>query len=472
VRRAQDLAKESFKDERGSVPKWLLDLTYDQWRDIRFRTDRSLWLDKKQRFTVQFFHPGLYYDHTVMINVVDAGGVHPVPFSPNQFDYGKNDFASRVPQTLGYAGFRVHYPINKPDYRDEVIVFLGASYFRAVSKDLGFGLSARGLAVDTAVSSGEEFPFFREFWLVRPSADASHMTILALLDSRRITGAYRFVVRPGDETVVEVQSRLFPRKDISKLGIAPLTSMFFHGENTKREIDDFRPEVHDSDGLLVYSESGEWLWRPLDNPQKLEVNSFRTPALRGFGLIQRDRDFGSYQDLETRPDLRPSTWVAPHGDWGPGRVELVAIPTKTDGNDNIVAYWVPDQQPKLGTPFDFAYTLTWYGDDASRPPHGRVTATRRDAGNREGAQRFVIDFGGKALEALPADQILRGDITIASGEETAEILDQNVIKNPVTGGWRLTFQIRPKSSGPIELRAFLDKGNETLTETWSYSLHP
>src|SRR2546423_4293838 len=243
--KAKELAKEPFKDVRGTVPKWLIDLNYDQWRDIRFRPEKSLWQDvKQQRFAVQFFHPGLFYDRVIGINVVDGHGVHQVPFSPSQFDYGKNDFASRVPQTLGYAGFRVHYPINRSDYRDEVIVFVGGSYFRAVGKDLGFGLSARGLAVDTALPAGEEFPYFREVWLVRPAADATELIIYALLDSPRIAGAYRFVVKPGEETEVEVQSRLFPRMEIAKHGIGPLTSMFFHGENPLRQFVGFRSEGH------------------------------------------------------------------------------------------------------------------------------------------------------------------------------------------------------------------------------------
>jgi len=162
----------------------------------------------------------------------------------------------------------------------------------------------------------------------------------------------------------------------------------------------------------------------------------------------------------------------PHGDWGTGHVELIEIPTKSDANDNVVAYWVPDQQPKLGEPFDFGYTLHWYGDDPKIPPHGSVTATRRDSGEREDMRRFVIDFGGKDLAAVPGDQILRGDVTIASGEDAAEIVDQHLVKNPITGGWRLTFRLRPKTSGAIDLRAYLDKSSETLTETWSYLLQP
>jgi glucans biosynthesis protein len=472
---ADKLAKSPYEDDKGSVPKWLADLSYDQWRDIRFRTDKALWSDiAKQRFTVQFFHPGLFYDRVVKINVVESkGAVRPVAFSPSFFDYGKNDFASRVPQTLGYAGFRVHYPMNKSDYRDEVIVFLGGSYFRAVAKDLGFGLSARGLAIDTALQSGEEFPHFKEFWLVRPQADASELVIYALLDSKSMTGAYRFVVKPGEQTLVSVQSRLYARNEVQKLGLAPLTSMLFHGENTVRKFDDFRPEVHDSDGALLWFQSGEWMWRPLDNPDTLRVSGFHMPHPKGFGLLQRDRDFDHYQELETHSEERPSAWVVPQGEWGVGQFEVVEIPTKNEVNDNIVSFWAPEKKPVPGEPAAYDYDVYWYRDDKDRPPGGRAVATRRDRGTVDGGYRFIVDFEGLRLKALSAETVVRGVITVGGGTEIGEeLVDQHVVKNTITGGWRLGFQVRPKDNRPVELRAFLQKGDETLTETWSYTLHP
>lgn len=470
--RARALANESYRDPRGEVPAWLTQISYDQWRDIRFRPDRALWRDTKLPFQIQFFHPGLYYDRTVAISVVDDQGQHPVTFTPNDFDYGRNDFASRVPQNLGFAGFRVHAPIKKKQYFDEVIVFLGASYFRAVGRDEVFGLSARGLAIDTALPSGEEFPWFREFWIVKPKPGDRELTVYALLDSPSVAGAYQFVIRPGTQTAVRVDARLIARSAVKKLGIAPLTSMFLHGENSLRPVEDFRPEVHDSDGLLVNFSSGEWLWRPLENPRTLRVSELRASDIRGYGLIQRDRAFEHYQDLETHREQRPSAWIVPRGEWGEGRVELVEIPTKSDTNDNIVTYWVPSAPLAPGELVFWTYTIYWYGDAPDVSPGGRVVATRRDRGVAEGAYRFVIDFAGKKLESLPADTVLRGVVTVASGEDSAELLDQQVVKNPVTGGWRLTFQMRPLRNEPIELRAFLDQAGSSLTETWSGAIVP
>jgi glucans biosynthesis protein len=471
--RAERLAKEPFQDPRGRVPDSLLKITYDQWRDIRFRPEHALWRQERLPFTVQFFHPGLFYDRPVTISVVDSAGVHHLDFSPTSFDYGKTQLGSRVPQDLGYAGFRIHYPIKTPTYHDEVIVFLGASYFRAVGQRLGFGASARGLAIDTALASGEEFPYFREFWLLRPAPQATEIEVLALLDSESLAGAYRFVVRPGEQTIVDVEARLYRRRDVARLGIAPLTSMFFFGENTLRRFDNFRPEVHDSDGLLLASDTGEWLWRPLDNPAALRESGFRLIDPLGFGLVQRDRDFDHYQDLETRPEFRPSVWIVPKGKWGAGRVGLVEIPTDMDTNDNIVAFWVPDELPPREAPVSFSYRMYWYEGDARRPPGGRTVATRRDHGPAGDGHRFVVDFAGKQLARLPADSVLRAVITVdGRADDPTLIVDQQVQKNPVTGGWRLAFQVQPQGDHPMDLRAFLQHKDEALTETWSYIIEP
>ena len=469
--RAEILAREPYKDPGEAVPEWLRKISYDQWRDIRYRPDRALWRERRSPFQVQFFHPGLYYDRTVTVNVVEADGLRQVPFSPSYFDYGKNGFASRVPQDLGYAGFRLHYPLKTESYFDEVIVFLGAAYFRAVGRDEVFGVSARGLAVDTALRSGEEFPYFKEFWLVAPAPDAKDMLVYALLDSPRLTGAYRFVIRPGGQTIVTVDAQLFLRSEVQKLGLAPITSMFFFGENSRHRFDDFRPEVHDSDGLLLHLQTGEWLWRPLDNPRALHVSAFKMDNPKGFGLLQRDRDFDHYQDLETRAEMRPSSWIQPLGDWGAGRLELIEIPTDSEANDNITAFWVPETLPRPGQPLTFSYVMYWYGDDGRRPPAGRVVATRRDRGTFDGGYRFVVDFADANLKSLPAERVLRGVVSVVPGE-AGELLDQHVRKNTVSGTWRLVFQMRPKSDDPVELRAYLDKGGDTLTETWSYVVLP
>ncbi|TMG85040.1 MAG: glucan biosynthesis protein G [Betaproteobacteria bacterium] len=471
--RAQQLAAAPYRPQKVELPKDLQGIDYDHFRDIRFKPERALWRDAKLPFEVAFFHLGLYFDRPVRINELSGNTTHEIRFDPALFDYGANKFNPQRMNGLGFAGFRVHYPLNTPKYKDEVLVFLGASYFRALGKGQVYGISARGLAVDTGLASGEEFPNFVEFWLERPAPTASELTIYALLDSRRAAGAYRFVLRPGTETVVEVKVRLFVRENVSRLGMAPLTTMYFFGENQRSARDDYRPEVHDSDGLSIQSGTGEWIWRPLVNPKRLLVTSFALTNPVGFGVMQRDRDFSHYEDLEARYDLRPNAWVQPKGNWGPGRVELVQIPSPDETNDNIVAYWVPDAPPPPKTPLDLEYRLLWQKDPAMRPPSSWVTQTRRGRGytrNDDGSLGLVIDFDGPALRKLPADAEVEGIVTVDSNAEVREVITH---RNDATGGWRLALRFaRIDAAKPLELRAYLRTRTSTLSETWSYVLPP
>jgi glucans biosynthesis protein len=461
-KRAQQLAAKSYKAPESGIPTALGKIDYDAYRDIRFRPERALW-HGKHPFEVQFFHQGFLFQQAVRINVIDAQGVRPLKFDPTSFSYGRNAFDPKDLRKLGYAGFRIHYPLHRADYKDEVAVFLGASYLRGVGRNQGYGLSARGLAVDTGLPSGEEFPTFREFWLEWPAPGASELVVLALLDSRRVTGAYRFVIRPGDATVMDVRARLFLRGEVGKLGLAPLTSMYYFGENQPAAHEDYRPEVHDSDGLLVASGTGEWLWRPLVNPKRLLVTSFAQQAPRGFGLLQRDRAFARYEDLESRFERRPSAWIEPLGDWGPGRVELVQIPTGDEFNDNIVAFWVPARAPARGAPVEIAYRLSWQLGDVG--PLGRVVQTRRGAAGDD-VTRFIVDFAGGALDKLPRDASAALEAWCGAG---GELLEHRAYRNEATGGWRAVLHVRRKEKDePLELRALLRGPDGPVSETWSY----
>jgi len=471
--RAKQLAAAAYKEPETRLPAELDKLGYDEYRDIRFKPARSVWRAERLAFELAFFHEGIFYKHPVRINEVSSEGVHEIKFNPDLFDYGANKIDPGAMRNLGFAGFRVHYPINSPKYKDEVLAFLGASYFRALGKDQLYGLSARGLAVDTGLASGEEFARFVEFWIERPTANASVLTIYALLDSRRMSGAYRLELKPGVETVVDVKARLFLRENVTKLGLAPLTSMYFFGENQRSSRDDYRPEVHDSDGLSIHSGTGEWIWRPLVNPKRLLVTSFSLTNPLGFGLMQRDRDFEHYEDLEARYDLRPSGWVEPKGPWGAGHVELVQIPNPDETNDNVVAYWVPDVSPTLKQPYDYEYRIHWQSDPGARPLLSWVAQTRRGRGyarNQDGSIGFVIDFDGPALRKLSADAKVEA---VVSAEGNAEVLEVVAHRNGVTGGRRVALRLRRQDENkPVELHVYLRSNNNVLSETWSYILPP
>jgi glucans biosynthesis protein len=471
--RAEKLAGAAYQKPNTSLPKTIKSLTYDQYRDIRFKPERALWRNSKLPFEIMFFHRGHFYEDPVVIHEVSPEGDRVVNFDVDAFDYGKNRIDRDELRGLGFAGFRVHFPLNTPTYRDETLVFLGASYFRALGRGQRYGLSARGLAIDTAENSGEEFPRFIEYWIERPTATAKQLTIYALLDSPRATGAYRFVLKPGVTTVLDVDAKLYLRKNVAKLALAPLTSMFYFGANQRSSREDYRPRVHDSDGLSIHSSTQEWIWRPLVNPKRLLVTSFALNDPVGFGLMQRERSFSAFEDLEARYDLRPSAWVEPKTSWGPGRIELVLIPVPDETNDNVVAYWVPDKQPKPKEPLAYGYRVLWQKERENRPSSSWVRATRRGRGymkNADNSVEFHVDFEGPALSRLPASSTLN---VAASIDTNGEILERQATRNDVTGGWRAVVRFRRLDAAkPVELRANLVNGNETVSETWSYILPP
>jgi glucans biosynthesis protein len=466
--RAKLQAQGTYQSVSRKPPAELQALTYDQYRDIRFRPDHALWRAEHLPFEVMFFHLGKFQTESVRINEVTPQGARHIPYSSADFNYGKNKLSPQSWGDLGFAGFRVHYPLNGTDYKDELVVFLGASYFRALGAGLHYGLSARGLAIDTVGGQREEFPRFTEFWIVKPAPSAGTVTIYALLDSPRASGAYQFDVRPGAETVIDVRLRIFLRARVATLGIAPLTSMFAFGVNQPHRAD-FRPEVHDSDGLMVATGDGEWLWRPLLNPKQTLTTSFSMRKLRGFGLMQRARQFSDYEDSEAHYELRPSAWIEPLGSWGPGRVELVELNSPDETNDNIVAYWVPEQLPATGQPLDMTYRLHWQGSQQmQRPPGAWVTQTRIGRGFAELAddeQQFVVDFAGPSLDALPANAKVKAVVTAPSN---GQIVESNAYRVDATGAWRMTVRVKQlHPTEPTELRGFLQSDTNVLTETWS-----
>jgi glucans biosynthesis protein len=473
AKRAEKLALSAYQKPSAALPRTVKALNYDEYRDIRFRPDRALWRNAKLPFEIMFFHRGFFYEEPVAVHEITPEGERSIQFDPDAFDYGKNKVDPQELRGLGFAGFRVHFPVNTPTYKDEVLAFLGASYFRGLGRGQRFGLSARAVAIDTAESTGEEFPRFVEFWIQRPPATAKELTIYALLDSPRAAGAYRFVLRPGVTTVLDVDARLFLRRNVAKLGLAPLTSMFYFGPNQRSPHEDFRPRVHDSDGLSILTAAKEWIWRPLVNPKRLLVTSFALTNPRGFGLMQRERAFGDYEDLEARYDLRPSAWVELKGPWGPGRVELVQIPVPDETNDNVVAYWVPDWQPKPKEVLPYSYRVLWQKDQESRPPIGWVRETRRGRGyvkSRDASVMLHVDFEGPTLSRMPATATVDAALWV---DPNGQVLERHLTRNAVTGGWRFVVRLRRVDAGkPVELRAHLSSGNDVLSETWSYILPP
>lgn len=473
VKRAKSEASKSWKQPR-EIPRFMRELSYSQYQDIRFNPDKSVWKESGSNFQVMLVPPGLFYTRPVQIHVVDAKGVKTLPFDRKLFNFTDQELAKRIPPDLGYAGLKLTYPLKGANEQNQFLVFAGASYFRGVGRDNAWGISARGLAVDTGLPSGEDFPSFTEFWLLRPATDANVMVVYGLLDSPNVTGAYEFTVIPGNTLQVAVRATLFPRNAIKLAGIAPLTSMFFYGENTSRPRGEWRTQVHDSDGLLIHNGvSGEWLWRPLQNPKNLEMDYFATENIKGFGLIQRDDSFNDYHDLGAHYHERPSTWVEPAGEWGKGHVVLVQLPTPDETNDNIVAFWTPETPLKPKTAHVFSYKIFFGKNDVADEPVAQAVNTFVGDGNiigggqAKGAYRIIVDFRGGELDKLSPQSVVMSSVT---AQDDGEVIEHFVEYNPSVKGWRLSILAKPEKNKSLALRAFLKTDDKALTETWNYRL--
>jgi glucans biosynthesis protein len=466
---AEKLAEKPYRERKADLPAFFRDMTYDDYARIRFIPENSLWLGDNLPFIMQFFHPGGLHKKPVVLHEFSDTHVQRIPFLRTYFDYQDLNAPARIPGSLDYAGFRILSHINAPDRWDEDVSFLGASYFRALAKDQRYGISARGLAINSG--GAEEFPDFVSFWIGKPTGNATSVTIHALLDSPSVAGAYTFVMTPGVETIIDAHASLFFRATVSNLGLAPLTSMFWFGENSADHHGDFRQEVHDSDGLLVAPDAATRLWRPLTNPPQLRVTDFNAAAPVGFGVLQRDRIFRDYEDTEARYERRPSVWIEPSGGWPPGRVRLVELTAINEYNDNVVAFWSPLEQPAAGSQLEFAYRMHWTNEATFGGPPAWVRATRQTVQvERPKRTKYVIDFDGPGVTSLASDAAITAEVT--TGPQVA-ILDQRLFRNDIDGSWRLAVLLdAPAADTPQEIRARLVSEGKPISETWVSTWQP
>jgi glucans biosynthesis protein len=457
---ARELAAKAYRPPERALPGDLDGLSYDDYRNLRFDPSKAIWPGRGLPVEMQLFHRGFIFKDRVDIFTVSEGQARRLPYDPALFRFDNGVKTAGAKTDIGYSGFRLHGHLNAPDRLDEIAAFQGASYFRAIGKDQTYGASARGLAIKTGEAEGEEFPVFKAFWVEEPMKGVDSVVVHALLDSPSTSGALKIAIRPGEATLTTVELTLYPRVDIDKAGIGALTSMFLFGPNDRDGYDDFRPAVHDSHGLEIVSGRGDRLWRPLSNPSRLGVSVFSDANPRGFGLMQRQRAFHDYQDLEARYEKRPSVWVEPIGDWGEGAVHLVEIPVKEEIHDNIVAYWRPKQPLRKGSEYRYTYRLHWCWDGPVKPTLATVIGTR--VGGSANKRLFVIDFAGG--DSARSDAGLRAEVT-AGGKPVANPIVQI---NPETGGTRLVFMMTPEGASEVELRATLLAGDRRASETWLY----
>lgn len=471
---AQKLATKAFRPTPVPAPKLLDQISYDVYQKVRFRMADALYHGSGHGFPVAFFHLGRYARRPVAIYTVVDNQARAVRYSPALFDYDDTGLGDKVPDDLGFSGFRVMNTDGRPG---DWLAFQGASYFRSAGPLNQYGLSARGIAVDTAVvDKAEEFPRFTAFWLAEPPDQPDTIRIFALLDGPSITGAYRFDVRNDNPVQMDVHADLYQRADIEQLGIAPLTSMYWYSETNGRTGADWHPEIHDSDGLALWTGAGERLWRPLNNPPHVQTNTFADHNPKGFGLLQRDRNFDHYLDDGVYYDRRPSVWVQPVGNWGKGAVTLVEIPTHSETNDNIVAFWQPDSGTTRGASWGLDYKLYWADTEPFPPAVARVVGTRLARPGIPGqhqprdpqARKFVVEFAGGPLASMKQRFDLEAVVTTSRGS----VSNAHVLKLLGTDRWYADFDLHAPGKKPVDIRCYVRLGNRALTETWVYQFFP
>lgn len=461
---AEELATAEFLRPVVDAPAPFDALNAEQYRDIRFRPEEGIWRADKLDQEVQLLPYGWIYNIPVGIAVVQDGKAHDLVSNGRLFSLGKSLENPPPEAPYAFSGFKIFAPLNRADQLEAYAVFQGASYFRAAGRGQWFGLAARGLAINTAQQTGEEFPFFRRFWIEKPKGAGQPVVVHALLDSVSVAGAYRFVLSAGESTEIDVDATLFPRKALNHVGLAPLTSMFLHGPASRRASNDVRPAVHDSEGLAIINGKGERLWRPLTNPKKLQTSAFMDANPKGFGLCQRDREFATFDDLDSRFERRPTAWIEPKGAWGAGYIELIEIPAEEQIHDNIVAYWQPAKPLEPGTPYTFGYRISWGRDVPVAWSPAKVRQTRVGSIKRDDVEHrvFVIDFDGPALADLK--EMPRAELAVSAGT----VGRLSVARHPEIAGIRVSFELTTGNEETIELRLALKQSDQIMSESWLF----
>lgn len=465
---ARKLAQTAYRPPDEAVTEALAKLNYDQYRNISFRHDKAIWKGEPFPFEIEPFHAGYLYKWPVRIHLVENGQAKLLGYDRSLFDFGPAEKRVEIPDHAGYSGLRLLGPDDHPDKYQEFVVFQGASYFRSRAMGQTYGLSARGLAIDTAQPAGEEFPAFESFWLEKPAPHSQHIVLYALLDSKSVSGAYRFTIRFPDKTVMDIDCELYPRRALTHAGIAPFSSMYFHSPADHTRWDDFRSRVHDSDGLLMQTGTGDWIWRPIVTAPHILYSAFSDNNPRGFGLIQREQAFKAYQDLNASYEKRPSTWVEPLSDWGEGSVDLIELPTDNEYTDNIVAFWRPAEPMQPGRTYRYSYRLNWVSQVPVERHIGRIVSTLAGKGQKPGSRYYVLDIVGGDIYPEANDEFWDYEVTASTGQ----IWAYTVAPNPFTGGKRIAIEYIPEGDQDADLTFQISQFGKALTERWVYRWAP
>ncbi|HTJ01986.1 MAG TPA: glucan biosynthesis protein D [Methylovirgula sp.] len=476
--RARQRVKQPYVAPLQPAPEIVSKIDYEAWGKIKFDMEHALFANGPGQFPVSFFHLGKFFPKSVAMHVIEGGQAREIIYDPRYFTMPADSPAQHLPKGAGFAGLRIQEARDNKTYdwhTNDWVAFLGADYFRAIGALHQYGISCRVIALDVAVADRpEEFPDFTHVY-IDESGPKDGLTLYALIEGPSIVGAVKMECVRGTGVVMDIEQLFCLRRDIARFGVAPLTSMYWFSEVMKPTAVDWRPEVHDSDGLTMWTGRGERLWRQLNNPPHIIASAFADENPRGFGLMQRDRNFDHYLD-GVMYEKRPSLWVEPRGQWGKGAVHLVEIPTDDEIHDNVVAMWVPEKPATAGSEIDIAYKLYWLADEPHPTELARCVATRLGNGGQpgqprpHGVRKFMVEFLGGPLASLPFG-VLPEPVLWASRGTFSYIYTEAVPDN-VPGHWRAQFDLTVTGADPVEMRLYLRAGNKILSENWLFQYHP
>ena len=460
VAAARELAKKPYKAPKGALPEPFGSLDYAQFAEIRRLPETALWASERLGFAVEPLHRGSIYSTPVELHVVDNGVDARIAYDRAAYDFGKLQIPKEIPD-VGFSGIRILGAVEGRGFQD-LAIFQGASFFRSLARGQNFGVTARGLSIGTGSAQGEEFPFFRELWIEKPTGASQSLVVHALLDSASVTGAYRFTLHPGETTIIDTEATLFARTALARIGAAAMTAAYFIGPLDERRGDDVRPNVFDVGGLQISSGKDEWLWRPFSNRETLQISVFADQNPRGFGMLQRQRRFEAFSDDEAHWEARPSLWIEPIGDWGEGELQLLEIPSERESNDNVIALWATKGGLEAGGSKKFAYRQFWCWAPPARPQTASVVSSRSGKFGR--FRRFIIEFTGDAFADPAALEKIVADVQCSPGQIAASHTYGSKDRKSV----RVVFDLDPPKEGYSELRVVLVEGGAPASETWLY----
>jgi glucans biosynthesis protein len=463
---ARALAKQRFKPPAADIPEVFRNLNYEQYVAIRNRSDSTIWAAETVGFAIEPLHRGFIFSSPMQIHLVTGGQARRLVYDQALFDFGRLGVPANLGD-IGFSGFRVLAPQESGGF-SELATFQGASFFRAVARGQNPGTMARALSIKIADPKGEEFPIIRTVWIERPRLASNTLVVHALIDSESATGAYRFTLRPGEATIIDTECTLFARVAVDHFGLGTMSATALLGAIDRRRSDDLRPNVAEVGGLQILTGQNEWLWRPVSNRETLQISAFMDESPRGFGFLQRDRNFDDYQDDDQHWEARPSLWIEPIGDWGAGGMQLVEIPSESEVNDNIIAYWRPKQSLAAGSETPFAYRQFWCWNPPERPPFAIVSASRGGRGGSSRRRRFVVQFTGEILADPQRSQNLKPILNAAPGTITWI----RTFSEPDLKSRRVVFEIDPGTESYCELRLVLEAAGKPISETWLYRWTP